>query len=197
MTDALDLFYKRRSIRKFTAEAISREQLVELLKAGMAGPSAMNAQPWEFVVITDSETINRLRRALVFAKMKPAAVICVLGSRRMQKNKAGERFWVQDCSAASENILLAAQAIGLGGVWIGIHPVHLFEAQVRSILNLPEGVTPLNLLYLGHPAEEKEARTQYEEKRVHWGAFPGGNEIVPEDDNEKDIVEGDHDLSDF
>lgn len=197
MTDALDLFYKRRSIRKFTAEAISREQLVELLKAGMAGPSAMNAQPWEFVVITDSETINRLRRALVFAKMKPAAVICVLGSRRMQKNKAGERFWVQDCSAASENILLAAQAIGLGGVWIGIHPVHLFEAQVRSILNLPEGVTPLNLLYLGHPAEEKEARSQYEEKRVHWGVFPGGNEIVPGDDNEKDIVEGDHDLSDF
>jgi nitroreductase len=114
----------------------------------------------------------------------------------MQKNKAGERFWVQDCSAASENILLAAQALGLGGVWIGIHPVHLFEAQVRSILNLPNGVTPLNLLYLGIRPKKRKPHT-YKKKRVHWGAFPGGNEIVPEDDNEKDIVEGDHDLSDF
>lgn len=197
MTDALDLFYKRRSIRKFTEEPLSREQIMDLLKAGMAGPSAMNAQPWEFVVITDNETIDRLRRALVFAKMKPAAVICVLGSRRMQKNKAGERFWVQDCSAASENILLAAQALGLGGVWIGIHPVHLFEAQVRSILNLPDGVTPLNLLYLGHPAEEKEARTQYEEKRVHWGAFPGGKLNASDEGDTSEIEEGDHDLSDL
>jgi len=195
MTDALDLFYKRRSIRKFTEEPLSREQIEDLLRAGMAGPSAMNAQPWEFVVITDSGTIDRLRRALVFAKMKPAAVICVLGSRRMQKNKAGERFWVQDCSAASENILLAAQALGLGGVWIGIHPVHLFEAQVRSILNLPNGVTPLNLLYLGYPAEEKEARTQYEEKRVHWGAFPGGKVKPTGAVDTSEIEEGENDLS--
>lgn len=199
MSDFLDLIYKRRSLRKYTEEPISREDLVTLLRAGMSGPSAMNAQPWEFVVITEQATIERLRRALVFAKMKPAAVICVLGSHRMQRNKAGDKFWVQDCSAATENILLAAEALGLGGVWIGVHPVHMFEEQVKRILNLPEGVTPLNLIYLGHPSELKEPRTQYEERRVHWGAFPGGKSENEPDLKEpvSELDEREHDLSDL
>lgn len=184
MNDFLEVFYKRRSIRKFTEEPVSRDDLITLLKAGMAAPSAMNAQPWEFVVVIEEGTLAKIRNSLMFAKMRGTAAICVLGSKRRQSNKAGDKFWVQDCSAATENILLAATAMGLGAVWIGVHPVRLFERQVRSILNLPEGVTPLNLIILGHPAEEKGARTQYDETRVHWGAFPRtGNEKISEDDS--------------
>ena len=183
MNDFLDVFYRRRSIRKFTEESVSREDLINLLKAGMSGPSGMNAQPWEFVVITEKDILTKFRKNLMFAKMTAPAVICVLGSKRMQTNRAGDKFWVQDCSAATENILLAATAMGLGAVWIGIHPVHLFERQVKSILNLPAGVTPLNLIMVGHPAEEKESRTQYDAKRVHWGAFPRtGKEKLTDDD---------------
>lgn len=199
MNDFLDIFYKRRSIRKFTEEPVSHEDLSTLLKAGMSGPSGMNAQPWEFVVITEEEILAKIRRNLMFAKMKGTAAICVLGSHRRQGNKSADKFWVQDCSAATENILLAATAMGLGAVWIGIHPIHIFERQVKSILNLPKGVTPLNLIILGHPAEEKEARTQYDETRVYWGAFPRtGNDKTTEDD--ADITEEDgreHDLHDL
>jgi nitroreductase len=132
----------------------------------------MNAQPWEFAVIIDPKTLASLRGSLIFAKINAPAAICVLGSERMQKNKTGSRFWVQDCSAATENILLAATALGLGSVWVGVHPVAIFTRAVAKVLNLPKGVTPLNLIFVGYPAETKEPRTQYEDKRVHWGAFP-------------------------
>jgi nitroreductase len=171
MNDLLELFYKRRSIRKFTEEPVSHEDLVTILKAAMSGPSGMNAQPWEFVVVTENETLDKFRKALMFAKMNAPAAICVLGRKRTLLPGSDNDFWVQDCSAAAENILMAATALGLGSVWIGVHPVFLFEKQVRNILNLPEGVTPLNLIYIGHPAETKEPRTQYDEKRVHWGPF--------------------------
>lgn len=172
MNEVLKTIESRRSIRKFTDQPVDQETLTLLMKAAMAAPTAMNAQPWEFVVITEKNVIDRLRKNMMFGKMKAAAVICVLGSRRKQKNKAGDLFWVQDCSAATQNILLAAASLGLGAVWVGVHPVFLFQQVVSAILNLPERVTPLNLIYIGHPAEGKEPRTQYEAERVHWGPFP-------------------------
>jgi len=171
MNDFMDVILRRRSIRKFTEAPVSEDSLTDLLRAGMAGPSAVNAQPWEFVVITDPEILKKFRTTLLFAKQNYTALICVCGSRRVQKNKAGDRFWVQDCAAASENILLAATAMGLGSVWIGVYPVTIYVRLVRDILNLPDDVTPLNLIGLGFPAEEKEARTQYEESRVHWQTY--------------------------
>lgn len=171
MNEFIDLIYRRRSIRKFTEKPVSKETLTELLKAGMAAPTAMNGQPWEFVVVTNPETLNKFRGALMFAKQNYTAVICVCGSKLVEKSKLGDRFWVQDCSAATENILLAATALGLGSVWIGVHPIFTSVLQVRTILNLPEDVTPLNLIGLGYPAEEKDARTQYDEKKVHWETY--------------------------
>jgi nitroreductase len=171
MNDFLNVIFRRRSIRKFTDAPVSEEIIIDLLKAGMAGPSAVNAQPWEFVVITDPEILKKFRSSLMFAKQNYTAMICVCGSRRVQKNQAGDRFWVQDCSAASENILLAATALGLGSVWIGVYPITLYMRQVRSFLHLPADVTPLNLIALGYPAEEKPARSQYEESRVHWQTY--------------------------
>lgn len=172
MNDLIDIIYARRSIRKYKDTPVPREVLVTLLKAAMAAPSATNAQPWEFVVVTNPDTLAKLRSGLPFAKMNAPAVICVLGSERMQKSKIGSRFWVQDCSAATENILLAATALGLGSVWVGVHPITIFTNHVKRTLNLPDGVTPLNLIFLGYPDEKKEPRTQYEEKRVQWEAFP-------------------------
>lgn len=172
MNEVITTIFKRRSIRKFTQQPVEREKLELLLHAAMAAPTATNAQPWEFVVLTEPEVLEQLRKALPFAKMVAPAAICVLGSTRMQKSKAGLKFWVQDCSAATENILLAAVSLGLGAVWIGVHPVNMFIRSVESILNLPDGVQPLNLIFIGYPAEEKEERTQYEATRVHWGAFP-------------------------
>ena len=172
MNEVLEVIEKRRSIRKFTDQSVEMEKIELLLRAAMAAPSAMNAQPWEFAVITEREIMDEFRRSLPFARMNATAAICVLGSSRMQRNKAGDKFWVQDCSAATENILLAATSLGLGSVWIGVYPITLLKRQVERILNLPEGVQPLNLIYLGYPAEEKESRTQFEDRRVHWGAFP-------------------------
>ena len=172
MEDTLTVIMKRRSIRKFTDQPVEKEKIIQLLEAAMAAPSAMNAQPWEFVVITEKSVMDKFRRALMFAKMNAPAAICVLGSSRMQKGKVGDKFWVQDCSAATQNILLAPTALGLGSIWVGVHPVTIFSRQVSHILNLPKGVTPLNLIYIGYPAETKEPRTQYEEARVQWGPFP-------------------------
>ncbi|MDY6846537.1 MAG: nitroreductase family protein, partial [Chloroflexota bacterium] len=80
-------------------------------------------------------------------------------------------FWVQDCSAATENILLAAVALGLGTVWLGVHPIHNFKKRISAILGLPKNVDPLNIIYVGYPAEEKKPRTQYDPKRVHWEKY--------------------------
>ena len=171
MNNFIDVILGRRSIRKFTEQPVSEEILHTLLEAGMAGPSAMNAQPWEFVVINDPNLLREFHNTLLFAKQNYTAMICVCGSRRVQKTKAGDRFWVQDCSAATENILLAATALGLGSVWIGVYPITIYIRQVRKILNLPEDVTPLSLIALGYPAEKKEPRTQYEEGRVHWQTY--------------------------
>jgi len=172
MTDLIDVIYSRRSIRKYKDTPLSKDILETLLKAAMAAPTATNAQPWEFVVVTEPETLAALRGSTLFSRINAPAAICVLGSERMQKNKAGQKFWVQDCSAATENILLAAAALGLGTVWVGVHPITLFTRSVTRILNLPDGVKPLNLIFVGYPDEVKEPRTQYEDRRVHWGAFP-------------------------
>jgi nitroreductase len=178
MTQALDFIFKRRSIRKFTDQPISEEDITLLLQAGMAAPTAMNARPWEFVVVTDEEIIQQLRNSLVFGKHNPAAVIAVCGNTLVSKAKVSGRFWVQDCSAATENILLAATALGLGSVWVGVYPVAMFVRRVSEVLDLPRNVTPLGVIYLGYPAEEKEPRTQYDVRKVHWQKYGNAERAV-------------------
>ena len=164
----LDAIFKRRSIRKFTDQPVEPEMLEMLLKAGMAAPTAMNCKPWEFVVITESEKLAQFRKRLIFGNRNAPAAIVVCGNPSLSTNPAARLFWIQDCSAAAENILIAAVSMGLGTVWVGVHPVADFVRIVREIAGLPKNVTPLGLLYIGHPAEDKPARSQYEEKRVHW-----------------------------
>jgi nitroreductase len=137
----------------------------------MAAPSATNRRPWEFVVITDPETLAGLRQRLILGRYNPSAAIVVCGNLRRSLGGAQQGFWVQDCSAATQNILLAATGLGLGSVWIGVHPIAPFSLLVSRWLHLPKHVRPLGVVYLGYPDEIKEPRSQYDAKRVHWQRF--------------------------
>ncbi|MBN1231598.1 MAG: nitroreductase family protein [Anaerolineales bacterium] len=164
----INTILSRRSIRKYTEEKVSEEMILDLLRVAMAAPTAMNNQPWEFVVVRDEVTLGKIRRKMRFARYDTPLAIIVCGNKKRSRNRAAWMFWEQDCSAAIENILIAAAGIGLGAVWIGIHPVSIFVNNMSKILDLPKEVTPLGMIYVGHPAEERLARTQYEEDRVHW-----------------------------
>ena len=163
-----EVLLKRRSVRKFTPEPVSDELIEELLNAAMSGPSACNRCPWEFFVITNKETLEQLRGASRFTKMNAPLAIVVCGnlSRALPLQLSG--FWIQDCSAATENILLRATDLGLGTVWCGIHPQKRPEQRVAKILELGEKCIPLNIIWIGHPDEYPEPRVQYDSQRVHY-----------------------------
>lgn len=167
----LNQIMARRSIRKYQDKPVEREKIDQLLQAAMAAPSAMNIKPWEFVVITNPDLMDEFRSALMFGKHNAPMAIAVCGNTSLFKHPMASKYWVQDCSAATENILLAAVGLGLGTVWLGVHPIHNFSKRVAKILNLPDHVKPLNVIYVGYPAEQKPARTQYDPERVHWESY--------------------------
>jgi nitroreductase len=171
MDPRLDIIYKRRSIRVFERREVEKEKLLELLQAGMAAPSASNGQPWEFVVVTDPEILAKLQGKLEHGKYNAPAAIAVLANLGIAKKESSFRFWVQDCSAAVENILVAAAGLGLGSVWIGAYPKEDVTHALHEILGVPEDIHILNLIYVGYSAEEKPPRTQFEEARVHWQQY--------------------------
>lgn len=162
--ELIQTIFARRSIRRYTAEPVSEADIKTLLEAAMAAPSASNLKPWHFVVVTERRTLDGLAEAHPYGKMLFEAPLCiaVCGDPAIS-----ERYWVQDCSAAAENLLLAATALGLGAVWLGVYPNEERVAAMRQVLGIPETIVPLNLISIGHPMEEKEPRTQYDESRVH------------------------------
>ena len=167
----IDTIYARRSIRKYQDRPVEIEKLETLLKAAMAAPSARNGKPWEFVVVTQPEGMAELRSVMLFGKYNAPAAIIVCGNTSFIKRPLSQSFWVQDCTAATENILLAAVELGLGTVWLGVHPIKILSYQVSKVLSLPKALLPLNVIYVGYPAEEKPPRTQYNPKRVHWETY--------------------------
>ncbi|OQA42318.1 MAG: FMN reductase (NADPH) [Chloroflexi bacterium ADurb.Bin325] len=179
MTDVLDFIFRRRSIRQYTEQPIAAETMTRLLQAAMAAPSAANGRPWEFVAVTDPHVLAELRQALP-GHYNGQGVIVVCCNLGLASSPASERFWQQDLSAATQNILLAAAALGLGSVWTGAHPAAERMAIIRRVLHIPEAVTPLSLIWLGHPAEEKPPRTQYDEARVHWQRYSREGAIIDE-----------------
>ena len=164
MDPRLDIIFRRRSIRQYRTRSIPSEDLKALLEAGMAAPSASNLKPWHFVTVTDRKTLDALAQAHEYGKMLAQAglAIAVCGDPAIS-----ERYWEQDGAAATENILIAATALGLGSVWLGCHPRRERVAAIRKVLGIPESIQILSLISIGYPAEEKPARTQYEESRVH------------------------------
>lgn len=171
MNEIIQTIFRRRSVRKYSDKPVDNETLTLLLQAAMAAPNASNSQPWEFIVITDPATLDCLRSKLLFARYNAPAAIVVCGNPSIANNSSGQRYWEQDCSAATENILIAATGLGLGSVWIGIHPLPGVIKIVRETLAIPEHVIPLSMVYVGVPAEEKPPRTQYDEHRVYWQKY--------------------------
>ena len=176
MNPILETIFHRRSIRKYTDQPVEPEKLDLLLQAAMAAPSAMNCKPWEFVVVTDPQKLAQFRKRLIFGNRNAPAAIVICGNPGLSTNPVARLFWVQDCSLAGENILIAAAGLGLGTVWVGVHPVGEFVRVVRDVAKIPRHVKPLGLIYVGYPAEEKPARTQYDKNRVHLERY--GNKYI-------------------
>jgi nitroreductase len=168
----MEAIFQRRSIRKFTEKPVESKKIKLLLEAGMAAPSASNSQPWEFVVVTDHKVLKKLKFNLLLGRFNSPLCIVVCGHPGIAfKEIVGRLFWVQDCSAAIENMLIAAVGMGLGTVWCGVHPIHILEARMREVLKLPRQVIPLGVVQVGYPAEKKKPGTKYKESRVHWQKY--------------------------
>lgn len=163
-----EVLLRRRCVRSFIEESVSEEMIDELLHAAMSGPSACNKMPWEFYVVTDKEKLEALRDATQFTKIVAPLAIVVCGNLSHALPMQLAEYWVQDCSAASENILLRVTDLGLGAVWCGLYPQKRGVAKVKKILELPEKHIPLNIIYIGHPATVPDARDQYHEKYIHY-----------------------------
>ncbi len=164
MEDLLGLMSTRRSVRDFTEQPVTDEQVEAMIQAAMAAPSAQNLQPWHFVVVHKRKMLDKLadvhKYAYMLKKAPLAVVVC-------GDEKVSERHWVEDTCAATQNMLLAATALRLGGVWISVYPKKKHQNYVRELLEIPEHVGVLCLVALGYPAEEKKAQTQFDPERVH------------------------------
>lgn len=157
----------RTSVRQYNDRPISADTLETLLKAGMAAPTAVNKQPWAFVVTTGRDALDSL------ATLQPrlqtaAAAITVCGNMTRAIEGEGRDFWVQDCSAATENILLAAHALGLGAVWTGVYPIAERVDDVSRALALPDSVVPMCIIAVGYPLADQEPKDKWDPSKVHY-----------------------------
>ncbi len=159
----------RSSVRSYTTQKVESEKIETLLKAGMAAPSGSNKQPWEFVVITDANILAQLPSVspgMRMAANAPLAIV-VLGNEKISGS------WILDGCAATENILLAAHAMGLGAVWCGVQPNNSSDrvAKMSQLLNLPDGITPLNAIVIGYPSAESEPKDKWNPEKVHYNTY--------------------------
>jgi nitroreductase len=159
--------FARRSIRKFTEEPVSDAHLEKLLRAAMNAPSACNEQPWEFVVLKNRDTFQQIRAFQRFSMPLDTAALAIVVCGDTTRQKF-DGFWVQDCSAATQNLLLEAEHLGLGAVWMGLHPIAHWTKKMTELLGLPEKVVPLGVIAVGHPAARVEPADRYLPERVHF-----------------------------
>ena len=172
--DIFEAIHTRRSVRKFTDEPVSNEQIHRILAAGMAAPSADNSQSWRFVVITDKALLARIPEVQPFARMaaKSAVTIVVCGDPRADADQ-GQHYWVQDAAAAMQNMLLAVNGLGLGACWCAVHPHPPFEQGIRALIGLPEPVCPLGLCVIGRPAVQVKPVDRFDAAKVHYNGWQG------------------------
>ncbi len=165
--DALQAILSRRSIRAYTRQPVADADVADLLAAAMNAPSAGNEQPWHFIVIRDRQRLAMIPRLHPHSRMVPdaSAAILVCGDLNLEQHPG---FWVQDCSAATQNILIAAHAKGLGAVWLGIYPRPDRVESFKEAFDLPEHVIPFALIPIGYPAEHKTPNNNYDPARVHF-----------------------------
>ena len=173
MNETLKTIMNRKSVRAYKEGAIPKEQLETIVKAGMAAPTAVDKRPWEFVVVTDKALLKKLSDVLPYAKMaeKAAAAILVAGDLDKQHGGRDSDYWVMDCSAAIENILLAVESLGLGAVWTAIYPNKDRIDPVRALIKMPSQVVPLALIPIGIPTGAEKPKDKWNPKQVHWNGW--------------------------
>ena len=165
----MDVILSRRSIRKYTSQPVAKELVKELLECAMSAPSAHNRQPWQFVVIDDRSIMDAIPKFHPYSKMLAEAPVAILVCG--DEHAATDAFRVQDCAAATENILIGAHARGLGAVWLGVYPKEDLVAGIRRMVNTPEHIVPFALVSVGYPAEQKPPSNRYDGSRVHWNKW--------------------------
>jgi nitroreductase len=170
--DTFSVIHSRKSVKSFTGAAVSRENLDKILRAGMAAPTAVNKQPWSFVVVTDRKTLDALSAGLPNARgIDKAGAVIVVCAEPEKANLQSKEFAVIDASLASENILLATEALGLGGHWTASYPYEDKVKHVRSVLGIPGTIIPLNVILVGVPTGEDKPKDKYQKDKIHWGKW--------------------------
>ena len=174
--EAIKNIMTRTSIRKYTDQPVSKADIETLLRAGMAAPTAVNRQPWHFVVVTDKAKLKELSGGRGGMLEQCALAIVVCGNMEKTMQGKGQEFWIQDCSAATENILLAANALGLGAVWTGGYPMEERVASISKALKPPETIIPLCTIVIGYPAESPTPKEKWKPENVSYNEFGGKTE---------------------
>lgn len=172
-TDAvLENIHNRKSVRQFTSEPVSEEHIQTLLKAAMAAPTAVNFQPWRFVVVTERAELDAIADILPYAQMlRQAPLAIIVCGQTTWMEGADNPYWQQDCAAATQTMLLAAEALGLGAVWTGIYPNPDLYPKIHDFLGLPDNVQALCCVPIGHPAGETKPRDKWKPENIHYGKW--------------------------
>lgn len=164
----LETIFNRKSVRKYTERPVEKEKLETLVRAGMAAPSSRDRRPWEFVIVTDRDLLDKMGDGLPLARMlketKQAIIVC-------GDTVKSENAWQLDCSAAAQNILLAAESIGLGAVWTAAYPYPERMKIIRDALQLPEHILPLTVIPLGYPTGIEKPKDKYNKKQIHYNGW--------------------------
>ena len=166
----LDNIATRTSIRDYEARPVEKEKVEKMLRAAMAAPTAMNKQPWHFVVVDQRNVLDALAGTNPYAKMlkKAPLAIVVCGNTDKMIEGGGRDFWIQDASAATENLLLAAHAMGLGAVWTGAYPSEERCISISKVLSLSDNLVPLNMIVVGYPAEQPQPKQKFKEENISY-----------------------------
>lgn len=164
---ALDNIFERKSVRTYLDKGVEKEKIDLMLRAAMAAPSGRDVRPWEFVVVSDRAKLDSMAAALPYAKMltkvRNAIVVC--------GDSAQSFYWYLDCSTAAQNILLAAEGLGLGAVWTAAYPYEDRMEVVRKHTNLPANILPLCVIPFGYPATKEQPKQKYDAKKIHYNQY--------------------------
>lgn len=167
----MEAIYSRRSIRKYLSEPVSMEQVEQLLRAAMYAPSAGNEQPWHFVVVHNREKLTTITQYHPYTQMLHEAPLAIVPCADLRDVKYDGNFWIQDMSAAIQNLLLEAEDMGLGTCWCGVYPNQALVENTKALLSLPEWLVPVAIVAVGYPAEVRAVKERYHSDRVHWDAY--------------------------
>lgn len=162
----LEAILTRRSVRNFSSGEVGNETVEELLKAAMSAPSAGNEQPWEFIVIRDRQILDSIADVHPYAQMLRQCPVAILICGDLNRQKY-EGFWIQDCAAATENVLIAVNAMALGAVWLGVYPIEERVIAIRELIAAPDYIVPFSVIAIGHPAQVPPPAERFDQKRIH------------------------------